>query len=112
MMNWNSIYFKLGLFLVYLIVFVFIFQFKGAVKFKKLLYPPFIILTYATILGFVYFQDRSFWTLLILTVFGIPLCFVIIRYNATFCNSCGWAVYDRTRLSKPTECPKCGAKFD
>ena len=112
MMNLNSIYFTLGLFLIYLIVFVFIFQFKGAVKFKKLLYPPFIILTYTSIISSVYFQDRSIWALLILIVLGIPLCFVIIRYSATFCNACGWAVYDRARFTKPTECPKCGAKLD
>jgi hypothetical protein len=111
-MNWNSTFVKVGLFIVYVVIVLLFFYTKGAVKFKKRLWAPFVILTYVVIASFVYLQDRNLWTLLFLALAGILICTFIIRCNVSFCSSCGCAAYDRTRFTKPTECPKCGAKLN
>jgi hypothetical protein len=111
-MNWNSILVKIGLFVAYIIIVAWFFYTKGAVRLKKQLWPPFVVLTYTVIAGFVYFQNKDSWTLVAFIVFGILICFFIIRCNVSFCNSCGCTAYDRTRLTTPTECPKCGAKLN
>jgi len=113
-MNWNSpfTWFSSFIVLIYIPIFLFIFQAKRAVQLRKRLWPPLMILTGITVVGYAYFESRNLLELLILIPFIAVICFLNIRYCATFCISCGSATYNRTFWTKLTECPECGAKLN